>query len=548
MVFQIIATIVYLCILGWLTYSGFKGTKNASDYLLAGRQIHPVIMALSYGATFISTSAIVGFGGQAGMFGMSLLWLTFLNIFVGVFLAFVFFGKRTRRMGRNLDAHTFPELLGLRFQSRFMQGFAALIIFIFMPVYTAAVLKGAVNFLSTQFGIEYNTALFFFVILMAVYVSMGGLKGVMYSDALQGTVMFAGMTFLLIFVYTRLGGVTEAHTRLTELSDQPAVIEQTKVMIENGFQGWTRMPVFNSPYWWSIVTSIVLGVGIGVLAQPQLAVRFMTVKSDRELNRAVVSGGIFILFATGVAFTIGALSNVFFYEEFQQTALVASGEGGIDNIIPLFLRSYLPEWFGTIFMLVLLAAAMSTLSSLFHAIGTSFGRDFIEKGLGVKKRTLGVTRIGVLIAIILTAVLAYVGNEVDATFGMIAQSTAVFFGLCGAAFLPSYFAGLYFKKLSRIAAISSMVTGACASTIWLFFFHGRNASVIGLCQLIFGKDHLLAGTALEKLSQVDSILIGLPLATIVIIVVGLLTHARYEKGHIDHCFQGIVDKSTAKNK
>ena len=53
---------------------------------------------------FISTSAIVGFGGAAGMFGMSLLWLTFCNVFVGIFIAFMLLGSRTRRIGRVLDA------------------------------------------------------------------------------------------------------------------------------------------------------------------------------------------------------------------------------------------------------------------------------------------------------------------------------------------------------------------------------------------------------------------------------------------------------------
>jgi SSS family solute:Na+ symporter len=58
-------------------------------------------MALSYGATFISTAAIVGFGGTAANYGMGILWLVFLNILVGIFIAFVLFGKRTRKMGHN---------------------------------------------------------------------------------------------------------------------------------------------------------------------------------------------------------------------------------------------------------------------------------------------------------------------------------------------------------------------------------------------------------------------------------------------------------------
>ena len=83
------------------------------------------------------------------MFGMSLLWLTFLNIFVGIFIAFVFLGGRTRQMGHRLDAHTFPELLGRRFDSKFIQVMAGLVIFVFMPLYAAAVLIGGTEFLAT---------------------------------------------------------------------------------------------------------------------------------------------------------------------------------------------------------------------------------------------------------------------------------------------------------------------------------------------------------------------------------------------------------------
>jgi len=93
-----IIILIYLLATVYLGYRGWRSTKGSEDYMVAGRKSHPYIMAMSYGATFISTSAIVGFGGTAGLFGMGLLWLTFLNIFVGIFIAFVLFGKKTRRM------------------------------------------------------------------------------------------------------------------------------------------------------------------------------------------------------------------------------------------------------------------------------------------------------------------------------------------------------------------------------------------------------------------------------------------------------------------
>ena len=133
MFYLITFTLIYLAITVYFSYLGFRRTVTVSDYLLAGRQVHPVTMGLSYGATYISTSAIIGFGGVSAIYGFGLTWLSFLNIMIGVWVAFVVFGKRTRKMGKALDAHTFPELLGRRYDSRFIQGFSGLMILVFMP-------------------------------------------------------------------------------------------------------------------------------------------------------------------------------------------------------------------------------------------------------------------------------------------------------------------------------------------------------------------------------------------------------------------------------
>lgn len=59
-----------------------------------------MIIALSYGATFISTSAIIGFDGMAANMGMGLIWLTVLNIGLGILVTFVMFGKKAREIGQ----------------------------------------------------------------------------------------------------------------------------------------------------------------------------------------------------------------------------------------------------------------------------------------------------------------------------------------------------------------------------------------------------------------------------------------------------------------
>ena len=383
MAVKVILAIVYLAVVFYLGYKGWRETREASDYMLAGRRMNPFVMAMSYGATFISTSAIIGFGGAAAMFGFSLLWLTFLNIAVGIFLAMVFLGKRTRRMGVSLDAHTFPELLGRRYQSRFVQGFSGLVVFLFVPVYAAAVLISVSRIIEVNLGVNYNVAIIGFTVILAFYVITGGLKAVMYTDAFQGSLMFIMMAILVVFTYAKLGGVVDAHQALTDLA--PKMPESLKA---GGMLGWTQGATPFSPLWLVIYTTIVYGVGIGVLAQPQLAVRFMTVSSDRDLHRAVLYGGVFILAMTGVAYVVGSLSNVIFFREGGKLAIQAAG-GNMDKIIPVYISQVMPGWFGVLFLLAMLAAAMSTLSSQYHVGGTSLGRDFYDRGLNASSGTRG---------------------------------------------------------------------------------------------------------------------------------------------------------------
>jgi solute:Na+ symporter, SSS family len=520
----------YLFMIGYLGYYGYRKTKNATDYLVAGRNTHPFVMAISYGATFISTSAIVGFGGAAAVFGMGLLWLTFLNIGVGIIIAFIVFGKRTRKIGHNLDVHTFPELLGKRFKSSFIQGFGGLIIFLFMPLYSAAVLIGAARFLETTFPtyINYSVALFIYTLIILAYVLAGGLKGVMYTDALQGTIMFVGMAILLIFTYLKLGGVTVAHQALGAMSDKvPANLAAI------GHLGWTKMPALGSNLWWTLVSTIVMGVGIGVLAQPQLAVRFMTVKSNKELNRGVLVGGIFILCMTGVAFVVGALSNVYFMNnpQFGKISIAVAG-GNMDKIIPAYINSAMPSWFVYLFMLTLLSAAMSTSSSQFHTLGTAIGRDFFEKGILAGKNfkyTVGITKIGIIFGVLATVTLGYKLPD-----NIIAIATALFFGLCANTFLPAYGGALFWKGMTKTGAIASMLAGFLGTAFWILFIHQKEAAAIGLCKFIFNKP-CLAGF---PWTVVDPIVAILPVSLLTAVLVSLFTR-KLPKDHVENCFKHI---------
>lgn len=524
-----VIVLIYLVLVIYVGYVAWRRTKSADDYMVAGRATHPFIMALSYGATFISTAAIVGFGGTAGVYGMGLLWLTFLNILVGIFIAFVFFGKRTRKIGHNLKALTFPEFLSRRFDSRFIQYFSGAVIFLGMPLYASVVLIGMARFVETTLGVSYSLALVALAVIVALYVIFGGIRGVMYTDALQGTIMFVVMAILLVAVYWITGGVTGGNQALTNLIHVvPA--KSVAAATATGFTGWTSMPAFGSPFWWTLVSTLILGVGIGVLSQPQLAVRFMTVKSNRELNRAVLIGGIFIFLMTGTAFIVGALSNVYFFDTLGKIAIQVAG-GNADSIIPAFIAAALPIWFAYLFMITLLSAAMSTLSAQFHVQGTALGRDIFET---VSGKTGGasvlVARAGITVAVIVAVILGFVLPT-----NIIAVGTAMWFSITAAAFLSMYAFACFWKRSTKAGVISGLVIGTLISIFWIVFEYKKAAAALGICQALTGKVVLITA---QPWPTVDSIVIALPIAFIITVVVSLLTTPP-SKEHIEKCFSGI---------
>ncbi|MDH6534227.1 sodium:solute symporter family protein [Parabacteroides sp. 52] len=508
-----VVVLVYMFLIAWLGYIGYKRTKDASDYLLGGRKTNPIIMALSYGATFISASAIVGFGGFAATFGMGIQWLCMLNMLMGVIVAFIFFGRKTRKIGEQHNARTFSQLLGLHYGSRTIQVFIAVVIFIGMPLYAAVVMKGGAVFIEQMFHVNLDLALLIFTLIVSAYVITGGIKGVLYTDALQAVIMFACMTFMLFWFYHMMGmSFTEANRELTDIA--PLVPERFKAL---GHQGWTRMPVSGSPQWYTLVTSLIMGVGIGCLAQPQLAVRFMMVESTKQLNRGVLIGCLFIFFTVGSIYHVGALSNLYFL---QTDGVVASEMiGDMDKIIPLFINKAMPAWFGALFMLCILSASMSTLSAQFHTMGAAFGADIFPR-LGRAKNpnsTLGV-RFGVLCSILLSYVICYVLSA-----GIIARGTALFMGVCAVTFLPAYFCALYWKKATREGALASLIVGASTSIFAMVFLHKAEAASIGVCKALFGKEVLID---VYPWFVIDPILFALPLSVLAIVVVSLFTQKK----------------------
>lgn len=511
---------IFIAVTLLLGFYGYRNTKNNEEFLLGRNKTGPVIIALSYGATFLSASAVIGFGGQAAVHGMSMMWLCFLNLFVGLIVAFLVFGGPTRRKGRALGASTFADLLGKIYKSKGIRAFTAILIIVMMPIYAAAVLKGGVNSLATITGLNdlYDVILILLAIVVAVYVVYGGIIAVMYNDALQAAIMFIGMVVILLVTYNYLGGVTAANDSLVSLWDT-AIGSSISTGTLPGFNGWTNFSDLGSTEWLTVVTTFLLGVGIGALTQPQLAVRFMSAKNDRDLNKSLIIGSVFMLAIVGSAYTVGALSNVYFMGEHGLISYgyIQSLGLGTDYIIPQFILEIFHgmtfgDVFISMFLLSLVCAAISTISALLHTIGAAGGYDLytlVRNRRGASEgdsQSINVNRIVMVVIMVLMVVYCYLMPK-----DIIAKATSVFMGMTAAALLPAYFHGLYSDDPCRKAAIVSMSVGTIVYLFFALFINKGTSIFLPICKAITGDAVLFPDSAL---ASVDALVFALPLSII----------------------------------
>ena len=528
-ILNIVVVAGYLVGACYLVYKG-RGRMRMPAYQARAES---GVMALSYRAIPLGATAIIGFGGGAAFFGFSYLWLSLVCIIVGIFSAFVFCGKRARRMGIALNASTFPQWLGERYQSPIIQAFAALLVFALIPLYAAAILIGVARLIEVSLHIPYVAALLAFAVFLAVYLLLGGGRGVRYMDTLHGFFMVVIMAIFCYWTYWLLGGVVSAHEALAEIA---TVVPERWTAL--GHQGWTEGLRTGSAFWWIVCSSIIYGVGIGAIVQPQLVTRFLTAASDRELNRGVLMAGFFSLALIGVPLVVGPLTNIIFMQRFEQIA-VAAAKGNMDKIIPLYVMTIMPWWFGALFLIGVLQSATVALRSQLYSGASSLGRDFYGKTMGFRRAgEVFTTQVGMILTFMATCLWGIILPPSSIVF-----AAALFFGVSASTFLPVYLMGLFWKGVTRAGAMASMIGGLGTSLIWMVFFHYQESAALGIGDILFGRVNVSAGaepnSPLWLVQYVAPIVIALPIAFTLGIWVSRKTR-KLSREHLNRCFKFLI--------
>ena len=146
------ALILFALVMVAIGVYSYRKTKTIDGFLLGGRNIGAWVSAFAYGTSYFSAVIFIGYAGKHGWdIGVGSIWIGIGNAVLGCLLAWMLAAKRTRRMTHKMQAKTMPEFFQLRYFSKPMKIFAAIIIFVFLVPYSAAVSKGLGSLFNTIF-------------------------------------------------------------------------------------------------------------------------------------------------------------------------------------------------------------------------------------------------------------------------------------------------------------------------------------------------------------------------------------------------------------
>ena len=446
--YTIIALCAYAIAMALIGCISYGKSKTLDGFLIGGRNIGAWATAFAYGTTYFSAVVFVGYAGQHGWnIGIGAIWIGVGNAVLGCLLSWLLFANKTRKMTKKLEAKTMPEYFGKRYASRGMKIFAAIVIFIFLVPYSAAVYKGLGALFSAVFpGVETWVWMLIIACLTAVYLVAGGYVATAYTNLLQGIVMIVGVICLVVAVinHDSVGGIAGLIENLGKFESLPGDPNPTT--------GSQLTSIFGGSAFKFLCFNIML-TSFGTWGLPQMIGKFYAIKDTAAIKRGTIISTIFCVVIGCGAYLIGSASR-----------LVLGGqlpEGGVDSVIPEMLMKVLGNnTFGIILLAViiilLLSASMSTLVAVVLTSASAVAVDLIPAVR--KKETKPETQM-LLTRLFCLAFVACSFIFATRNIPIIVSLMSFSWGVVSGCFIGPYVWGLFSKRITKIGACAGMIAG-----------------------------------------------------------------------------------------
>ena len=470
---ELIVFIIYiLFVIGIGIYFFFKGQNSSDkDYFLGGRKMGAWVTALSAGASDMSAWVLMGLPASVYALGMGQAWIA-IGLAIGYALSWIFEAPRLRKFSIVCDdSITIPQYLTNRFlsKSKVLQIICAVIFLVAYTIYAASSIKACGTLFNTVIGINERTAMYVAAAVIIVYTFLGGFSAVCWTDFFQGLLMLGALLIAPIFASFML---------------KTSAAEAVPAGYFNMMTGWK-----------DIVSGF--GWGIGYFGMPHIIIRFMSLRSQKELKKSAKIGISWTVLIVIFSVAAGAVGRVFlgFDQEIANKSLVFIN----------MTRAIFPALISGILLSAILAAAMSTADSQLLAAASAFASDVykpvIRKGKATDKEMLWAGRYVVLVIAVVALVIAS-----NPGAGSIMSLVSNAWGLFGAAFGPVILLSLFWRKFTFAGAAAGIVVGALVDALWLAFLSDTGIYEIipgALCGLIAAV--IVSGVTYKKDPDVEAL-------------------------------------------
>ncbi len=439
--------LVFMVGIGLFFFIRSKNSGGEKGYFLGGRQMGPWVSALSAGASDMSAWVLMGLPASIYAAGLGQSWIA-IGLAIGYALSWIFEAPRLRRysIAAN-DSITIPQYLTNRFfsKNRSLQSISAVIFLIAYTIYAASSIKACGTLFNTVIGIDTKTAMYLAAVIIICYTFLGGFSAVCWTDFFQGLLMLGALLIAPIFALALMKTEGAANTA----SALPA-----------GY--WN---LFTN--WKDVLSG--LGWGFGYFGMPHIIIRFMSLRSDKDLKKSAKIGisWTFLILIFSVA--SGIIGHIFLGEIADSSVVFIT-----------MVRKIFPAIISGLLLSAILAAAMSTADSQLLASGSAFASDvykpIIRKNKSSDKEMIWAGRF-VVLAIAIVAVIIASNPKSGTIMGLVENAWGVF----GSAFGPVIMLSLFWRRFNFAGAVAGIVTGAAVDILWLIFLND-----FGLYEIIPG--------------------------------------------------------------
>lgn len=435
-----LAFAVYLLVLLAAGVMAWSRTTSLADYILGGRRLGVWVSAFSASASDMSGWLLLGLPGYAYASGMGAVWIA-VGLLVGTWLNWRLVAERLRRYSHHLhDAITLPDYFEKRFrdQSRLLRLISALFILIFFTFYASSGLVAGGKLFNTVFDLPYQYAVLAGVAVIVVYTFMGGFLAVSWTDMIQGLMMLAALLIVPAVVVTEFGG-----WEVTRSSLNAANPEFLNPFTDSAGDGLSVIGLLS-----------LLGWGLGYFGQPHILARFMAIRDPRyvPMARRIATSWVALTLAGAVLVGIAGAA--------YHPGLAG---GDAEKIFMHLVGLLFPALAAGMLLAAILAAIMSTADSQLLVASSALAEDFYRTLLrrGASDRELVWVGRGAMLAIAVVAT-ALAMNPDSKVLDLVAYAWAGF----GAAFGPTLIISLYWKAMTRNAALAGIVAGGVTVIVW----------------------------------------------------------------------------------